>query len=282
MLSRIGASASRSTSATSLVSTGRLGSRRGTMKRYASVFQPSALKGSSSPRPSASSRTTTRRCVSPASPWRRSASAAIPSAVAPVRSTRRVFNDHTSGSVSLKMAEPRGEATTRSAASRNASSKAAARARSLVIAERGRVSEHAELGDVATEEEGHRPVGDDPKLSGEQRELVQVIGTSHEPAEEAAQPQTEDICNAFVTAQGGHLPQHAVLVGTRAATEVLRQPACLAEGVLAGGRIETTRRRLVRDAGTVAERPDVFEALDLEQGVHHHPPTVVERQAQFR
>jgi hypothetical protein len=34
---------------------------------------------------------------------------------------------------------------------------------------------------------------------------------------------------------------------------------------------------LVRDARTVAKRPDVFEALDLEHGVHDHPPTLVER-----
>ena len=54
------------------------------------------------------------------------------------------------------------------------------------------MSEHAELGDVATEKEGHRPVGDDAKLPGEQRELVQVVGAGHEPAGETVQPQPEN------------------------------------------------------------------------------------------
>src|SRR5687767_12976443 len=90
------------------------------------------------------------------------------------------------------------------------------------IAEPPRVTERAQLRDVAPEEKRHRPVGDDPELPGQQRQLVEVIGAGDEPAEEAAQAQAENVCDSLVAAERGDLAEHAVAVRLRLAAEVLR------------------------------------------------------------
>jgi len=116
------------------------------------------------------------------------------------------------------------------------------------------MTEHAELGDVALEEECDRPIGDHAQLSREQRELVEVVRPRDEPTEEAAELEAQHLGDALAPAQGRDLAEHPVAVGLRVAAQVLRQPTGLAERVLRGGRIGPVRRRLVRDAGAVAER----------------------------
>ena len=86
---------------------------------------------------------------------------------------------------------------------------------SSAIAEPPRVTEHAQLGDVAAEEERDRPVGDDAELSGEKRQLVEVVRPRHDPAEEAAQRDAEDERDPFVAAERRDLPERAVAVGPR-------------------------------------------------------------------
>src|SRR3954468_3728355 len=61
-----------------------------------------------------------------------------------------------------------------------------------------RVTEPAELREVAAEEERHGPVDDDAGPALRQRELVQVVAPGHEPAREAAKPDTDDVGNALV------------------------------------------------------------------------------------
>src|SRR6187551_3751137 len=194
-------------------------------------------------------------------------SAAISSAGAsPGCSARSTFRFHTTECVSLKSAGPKRVSTTRSAQrSRMSSSNAAARSRSLIAGLVG-VAEHRELGDVASEEEADRPVGDHPELSRDERQLVEVVRPRDEPADEAAEAEAEDVGDPFVPAEGSHLAKHAVAVGLRLAAEVLRQAAGLAEGVLARGRIELAGRGLVGDACAVAEGPDVLPLLDAERG----------------
>src|SRR3954447_10827134 len=106
------------------------------------------------------------------------------------------------------------------AESRIASSKAAARAKS-VIAERARAAQHRELCDVAAEEEADRPVGDDAELSRQQGELVQVVGAGDEPAEKSSEAETEHVGDPLVAAERRDLAEHAVAVGTNVALEVL-------------------------------------------------------------
>src|SRR5215218_1557547 len=139
--------------------------------------------------------------------------------------------------------------------------KAYARARSSAIAEPLSVPEHRELGDVPPEEERRRPVGHDAELPGEEGQLVEVVRPRDEPAEEARQPHSEDIGDALVAAEGRYLAEHPVAVRLGLVREVLREPPCLAQGVLARRRVDLARRRLVRHGGTVAERPHVLETL---------------------
>src|SRR3954451_5717343 len=64
-----------------------------------------------------------------------------------------------------------------------------------------RVSEAAELREVAAEEERYRPVDDHARPALRQRELVQVVCPRHEPAREAAESDAEDIGNALVASE---------------------------------------------------------------------------------
>ena len=123
-------------------------------------------------------------------------------------------------------------------------------------------AEHRELGDVAPEEERHRPVDDDAELPRQQGELVQVIRPADEPAEEAAEAKSHHVGDSLVPAECGHLAQHPVAVGAHVATKVLGQPAGLAKGVLAGGRVGVVGRRRVGHVRAVSERPDVLTVLD--------------------
>src|SRR5213596_948363 len=149
----------------------------------------------------------------------------------PGASARRTFRFQIAENVSLKSAGPKRVSTTRSAQrSRISSSKAAARSRS-VIAERVRVAEHGELGDVAAKDEADRPVGDDAQLPREERELVQVVRPRDEPADETAETEPEHVGDSLVAAEGGHLAEHAVAVWLRLALDVLGQAPGLAERV---------------------------------------------------
>src|SRR6188472_1621898 len=148
---------------------------------------------------------------------------------------------------------------------------------SSAIAEPSRVSEHAQLGDVAAEEEGDRPVGDDPELPGEKWELVEVVRPRDEPADEAAERNAEDERDSLVPAERSHLPERAVPVPLGSASEVLREPACLAQCVLRGRRIRGAGRRGVRHTGAVTERPETFAAFDLQVGADPDAPALVER-----
>ncbi len=144
------------------------------------------------------------------------------------------------------------------------------------------MAEHRELGDVAAEEERHGPVGDDPELARDERELEEVVRPRDEPAEEAAEAQAEHVGDPLVAAERRHLAEHPVAVRLRLAPEVLRQPPGLAERVLAGRRVGLLRRRLVGDAGAVAERPDVLAALDPQRRAHEDSATLVQRAGRAR
>ena len=74
-----------------------------------------------------------------------------------------------------------------------------------------------------------------PELPGDERELEQVVRPRDEPADEAAEAQAQHVGDPLVAAERRHLAEHAVAVGLRLAFEVLRQPAGLAERVLAVG-----------------------------------------------
>src|SRR5437764_4468314 len=105
-------------------------------------------------------------------------------------------------------------------------SKARRRSSASDIAERLRVPEHPELGDVAAEEERGRPIRDDAELPREERELVQVVRAGHEPAGEAAEAQAEHVGDPLVAAERRDLAEHAVAVRPGlAAAEVLREAA---------------------------------------------------------
>ena len=85
------------------------------------------------------------------------------------------------------------------------------------LAQPPRVAEHAELGDVAAEEERRRPVDDDAELPRQERQLVQVVRPRHEPAGEAAQPHPEHVGDALVAAERRDLAEHPVAVRLRLA-----------------------------------------------------------------
>src|SRR5437868_7153295 len=131
----------------------------------------------------------TRRWPMPAAPWTRSASAASSSALAsPGSSARRKLMSWTRFRRVCTSTGPYSVASRRSAVrSSSRSSNANARSNSL-IAEPLRMAEHAQLGDVALEEERDRPVRDDAQLPGAQRQLVEVVRPRDPPAEEAAEP----------------------------------------------------------------------------------------------
>src|SRR6188508_1286792 len=97
--------------------------------------------------------------------------------------------------------------------------------------------EGAELRDVASEEHRHRPVRDHPELSGEERQLVEVVRARREPAGEAAETDAEDLRHALEPAERGALADHPVGVGAGLAAEILRELARLAESVLARRRV---------------------------------------------
>src|ERR671923_933399 len=154
--------------------------------------------------------------------------------------------------------------------------------RSSDIAERLRVPEHAELGDVAAEEERGRPVGDDAQLPREERELVQVVRAGDEPAGEAAQPHAEHVGDPLVAAKRRHLAEHAVAVRAGlAAAEVPGQAPRLAERVLAGRRGGLPGGGRVRNARAVAEGPDPLEPLHAQRAVDDDAAALVEREAKL-
>src|SRR3954447_21364559 len=138
------------------------------------------------------------------------------------------------------------------------------------------MAELAELGDVAAEEERDRPVDDYSELSLDERELVQVVRPRHPPAEEAVQVEAEHLRDALVPAEGRDLAEHAVAVRLRGPGQVLREPARLTEGVLAGRWIGPVAAR-VRDERAVAERPRVLVPAHAKQLVHLDPALVVQR-----
>src|SRR3954469_1618871 len=117
-----------------------------------------------------------------------------------------------------------------------------ARARWSPIAEAPRVAEHRELGDVAAEEERGRPVGYNAQLPREQGQLVEVVAAGHEPADEAGEPCTGDVGDSLVPAERGALAEHPVAVGANLPCDVLREPACLPQGVLRRRRVELPGR----------------------------------------
>src|SRR5262249_62163684 len=95
---------------------------------------------------------------------------------------------------------PYGVGSNRSAVSSSSRSISAKARSNSLIAEPARVTEHPELGDVAAEEQRHRPVGDDAQLPRDQRQLVQVVRPRDPPAEEAAEVQAEHLRDALVPA----------------------------------------------------------------------------------
>src|ERR671910_509953 len=97
--------------------------------------------------------------------------------------------------------------------------------------------EDTQFGDVAPEEERHRPVGHDTQLPGKQRQLVEVIGPRHPPAEEALEREAEHRRDALVATKSRDLAQTPVAIGLWFAGEVLRQASCLAQCMLARGRV---------------------------------------------
>src|ERR1700756_1156388 len=105
------------------------------------------------------------------------------------------------------------------------------RAPGTSLAELVGMAELAELRDVTAEEEGHRPVDDDPELPLRQRELVQVVGACHPPAEEAVQVEAQHLRDPLVPAQCGDLAEHAIAIRLGRSGEIAREPASLAEGV---------------------------------------------------
>jgi len=137
-------------------------------------------------------------------------------------------------------------------------------------------AELSELGDVAAEEERHRPVDDDPELPLRERELVQVVRPRHPPAGEAAQAQAEHLRDPLVPAERRHLAQHSVAVRLRRPDEVPREAPSLAECVLGRRRVGTVAAR-VRDARAVTERPHVLLPVYAEQLADLDAALLVER-----
>src|SRR6185312_13741177 len=103
-----------------------------------------------------------------------------------------------------------------------------------------------------------------------ERQLVEVVRASDEPAEEAAEAQADDIGDPLVAAERRDLAEHPVAVRLRVAAQVLREPARLAERVLAR-RWVGRRAARVRHARAVAERPDTGDAA--------HPQELVDLDA---
>src|SRR5581483_8686246 len=135
---------------------------------------------------------------------------------------------------------------------------------SAVGVEALRMAEHSELGEVSAEEEGDGPVDDDTGSPLRQRELVQVVRPRHEPADEAAQTEAEDVRDSLVAAERRDLAEHPVPVRLEVAADVLRQPARLAQRVLARRRVWRVALR-VRHARAVAQRPDTVDAAHAQE-----------------
>src|SRR4029078_10301704 len=85
-----------------------------------------------------------------------------------------------------------------------------------------------------------------------------------EPAEEPAEAEPRKLRDALVAAERRDLAEHAVAVRLRGTGEVLCEPPCLPERVLAGRRIDGAGRAGIRYRRAVAERPHGAFPLDLE------------------
>ncbi len=144
------------------------------------------------------------------------------------------------------------------------------------------MAEHAQLGDVATEEERHRPVGDHAQLARGERKLEEMVRARHPPAGKAAEAKAEDIGDPLVAPERRHLAEHPVAIRLGRPRQVLREPSRLAQRVLGGRRVGLARRRLVRHCGAVPERPHVLASLDPEIAVDADPSALVQRQAELR
>ena len=151
-----------------------------------------------------------------------------------------------------------------------------------LVAQLPRMAEHRELDDVAAEEERHRPVDDDAELSGEQRQLVQVVRPRDEPAGKAPEVDARKLGDPLEAAERRDLAEHPVPVRLPVAGQVLRESARLAQRVLARRRIDGARRLAVLDSRAVAERPHVLGSLDAERLVDDDPPALVERELELR
>src|SRR6266550_4171357 len=92
---------------------------------------------------------------------------------------------------------PNGVGLSRSAVRSSIRSMSAKARSNSLIAEPLRMTQHAELGDVAAEEERHRPVRDHAQLSREQRQLVEVVRPCDPPAREAAELEAHDVGDAL-------------------------------------------------------------------------------------
>src|SRR5947208_9458251 len=93
---------------------------------------------------------------------------------------------------------PYGVGSSRSAVrSSSRSMNATARSNSLIAEPLG-MAEHAQLGDVALEEQRHCPVRDDAQLPREQRQLVEVVRPRDPPAEKAAELESHKLGDSLV------------------------------------------------------------------------------------
>ena len=112
---------------------------------------------------------------------------------------------------------------------------------------------------------------------GGERELVQVVGARHPPAEEAVEAQAEHLGDPLVPAERRDLAEHLVAVRLWRAGQVLRQAPGLAERVLARGRVGPVALR-VGDERAVAERPDMLVPAHAKHLVDLDAALLVERQ----
>ena len=134
---------------------------------------------------------------------------------------------------------------------------------------------------VPSEEQRHRPVGEDPRLAVGGRHPQDVVAAVQEPGREPPQADPEDPRDSLVQAQGGQTSEGPVAVGDerpapRRGGDVSCQPLRLAQCVLRAGRRKPSRDD-IGDRGAVAGRPGPLGAAYAQELVDVDPTPLVHR-----
>src|SRR5438128_2402118 len=144
--------------------------------------------------------------------------------------------------------------------------------------------QRAELYHVAPEEQRDGPVQDDADFPVERGDPADMVAAMEEPRRKAPHPDPEDPRNALVPAKGNEASQVLVaerleFAAVKGCSQVLRQPAGLAEGVLSGRWGGSTGRQ-IRYRGAVAGSPGGGHPPHAEELIGPDSPPFVQRKTE--